>query len=174
MKISEFLFSLTCSAKNQVTYFFLNFRIQRNTIKGASLEFFLLQYFFISRKKWKFLPFVMLTLWIANSNDGTFFQGTDATLCSPVTSFVPLGELHGKGTPYKIRTDIATLWLNRPSRPIQWKSLHSLSNKIHFLFVWLNIFKISYHINWKSFWPNLKSERWALISAITWPNMTRL
>ena len=69
MKISDFLFSLTCSAKNQVTYFFLNFRIQRNTIKGASLEFFLLQYFFISPKNGNFyhllcshcgLPIVMM------------------------------------------------------------------------------------------------------------------
>ena len=47
------------------------------------------------------------------------------------------------------------------------KSLHSLSNQIKtFWNFLLTIFKILCLINGKNFLPNLKTERWALVSAI--------
>ena len=62
----------------------------------------------------------------ASRNDGTFFQGIDATMgyvsdkgrrycCSPGTCFAPLGQLHRKGTDKFINKymDIS------PTRPTQ-------------------------------------------------------
>ena len=61
----------------------------------------------------------------------------------------------------------AKIWSN--------KSLHWLSNQNQTFFnFWFTIFKISYFINWRSFWHILKSESWALVSAILWHNMNRL
>ena len=48
------------------------------------------------------------------------------------------------------------------------------SNSFFFLIFLLTILEISYLKKWKSFWPNLKSGSWALVSAIKRHNMTRL
>ena len=71
------------------------------------------------------------------------------------------------------------IWTYRYKRVIIFKNMikdlyiHSAIKFKLFLNFWLTIFKILYLINGKSILPNLKSESWALVSAIKWHNMTR-
>ena len=71
------------------------------------------------------------------------------------------------------------IWTYRKRPVIIYKNMIKIfaftqQSDANFLNFWLSIFKIPYFKNWKSFWPYVKSESLALVSAITWHNMTHL